>query len=441
MPSSSEAPNELLRFIDAAPTPYHAVAEVAARLRAAGFVELDSRDEWSPAPGQRAYVIQGGGTIAAFVVGSAPPAEAGFLLVGAHTDSPNLRIKPAAEVSHAGHRQLAIEVYGGVLYSTWLDRDLSLAGRVVLRGGATCLVDFRRPLCRIPNLAIHLDREVNTKGLILNPQTHLTPTLGLEREAPEHSLRALLAAALESDVRAPSPDDVLSYDLCLYDLQPSALGGSDGELLFAPRLDNLTSCFAALQALLATGAHTAPTRVVVLHDHEEVGSQSAAGARSLFVESLLERLATAYPGAGPQAAARALAHSLLVSVDMAHAVHPNYPDRHDKQHRPELGHGPVLKSNVSQSYATDGPGAAAFIEACEAAGSRAQHFVSRNDLPCGSTIGPISAARLGVRAIDVGNPMLGMHSCRETAATADVAPMIGALTHLLAAGRVPRAAD
>jgi aspartyl aminopeptidase len=208
--------------------------------------------------------------------------------------------------------------------------------------------------------------------------------------------------------------------------------------LFAPRLDNLTSCFAALRALLGSGAQTAPTRVVVLYDHEEVGSQSAAGARSLFFSSLLERLASAYPGAGPQAASRALARSLLVSADMAHAVHPNYSDRHDKQHRPKLGGGPVIKSNVGQSYATDGPGAAAFAEACEAAGASAQSFVSRNDMPCGSTI---SAARTGIRTVDVGNPMLSMHSCRETAAVADVEPMIGALTRMLAAARVPEPTD
>jgi aspartyl aminopeptidase len=432
---------ELLAFIDAAPTPYHAVAEVRERLRGQGFVELDARDEWKPEPGQRAFTIQGGGTIAAFVVGSAAPSEAGFLILGAHTDSPNLRIKPAAELVQAGHRQLAIEVYGGVLFSTWLDRDLSLAGRVVLRGGATALVNFERPLCRIPNLAIHLDREVNTRGLILNPQNHLTPTLGLERKAPEHSLRELLADTLKAHPSAPRAGDIVSYDLCLYDTQPSAIGGADGELLFAPRLDNLTSCYAITRALIASVNDAAPTRVAVLYDHEEVGSQSAAGARSAFLQSVLERLATSHREAGPQAAARALARSLLVSVDMAHAVHPNYSDKHDRQHRPKLGQGPVIKSNVNQSYATDAPGAAAFAEACESSGVRAQHFVSKNDMPCGSTIGPIAAARMGVRTVDVGNPMLGMHSCRETSGAADVTPMIAALTRMLAVGRVPTPAD
>jgi aspartyl aminopeptidase len=430
-----ERARDLVAFIDAAPTPYHAVAEAARRLTANGFVELDEREEWKITPGTRAFVVRGGGTLLAFVAGSEPPSLAGFVMIGAHTDSPNLRVKPAPELDACGYRQLGVEVYGGVLLSTWLDRDLALAGRVSLATGKSRLLRIDRPLCRIPNLAIHLDREVNLRGLVVNPQTQLVPVLGapLESKPPAFALRELLAAELRaggsSDVAA---DAILGWDLCLYDHARGAIGGVDQEFLFSARLDNLASCHAALEALRGAGDAGAATRVVLLYDHEEVGSQSAIGARSRFAESVLERLADAYPGAGSHAPARAFARSLLVSADMAHAVHPNYADKHDRQHRPQLGRGPVIKINASQAYATDASGAAVFAEACRELGITPQYFVSRNDQPCGSTIGPISAARLGVRTVDVGSPMLSMHSCREMAGTADVPTMIAALTAVLA---------
>jgi aspartyl aminopeptidase len=426
---------DLVAFIDASPTPYHAVAEVAERLQNGGFVELDEREEWSVMPGLRAFVVRAG-TIVAFVAGSEPPSRAGFSILGAHTDSPNLRVKPAPDQDNLGHRQLGVEVYGGVLLSTWLDRDLSLAGRVALRGGTTRLVRFTRPLCRIPNLAIHLDREVNTRGLVINPQTQLVPLLGTDRE--DHGgLRALLAGELARDGTGVGPDDILSWDLCLYDVVGGVFGGARDEYLFSARVDNLASCHAATAALLGAGAPGPRTRVVALFDHEEVGSQSAAGARSLFVQSVLERLAACHPDAGAQAIQRALALSLMVSADMAHAVHPNYADKHDKQHRPLIGGGPVIKLNANQSYATDAVSHGAFVEACREVGITPQYFVSRNDFPCGSTIGPISAARLGIRTIDVGNPMLSMHSCREMAGARDVEPMIRVLTRWLKAEGLP----
>jgi len=417
---------DLLGFIDATPTPYHAVAQVAERLGSSGFVELDERNEWSIVPGLKAYVVRAG-TIVALVAGSEPPSRAGFSIIGAHTDSPNLRLKPVPDQESAGHRQLGVEVYGGVLLSTWLDRDLSLAGRVALRGGQTRLVRSTRPLCRIPNLAIHLDREVNTRGLVINPQTQLVPLLGLERENAG-GLRALLADELSRGGEAVARDDILSFDLCLYDCQGGTFAGDRDEYLFSARLDNLASCHAATVALLQSGAPVKSTRVVTLFDHEEVGSQSAVGARSLFVQSVLERFAASHPDAGPQPIQRAFALSLMLSADMAHAVHPNYAEKHDKQHRPRIGGGPVIKLNANQSYATDAVSHAAFIEACREVELTPQYFVSRNDFPCGSTIGPISAARLGIRTIDVGNPMLSMHSCREMAGTSDVEPMIRVLT-------------
>ena len=417
---------DLLAFIEAAPTPYHAVAEVAARLRNAGFRHLSERETWQLGPGERGFVVRGGGSIAAFIMGQKSPAEAGFAVVGAHTDSPNLRLKPNAQLTAHGYEQLMVEVYGGVLLSTWLDRDLGLAGRLVLEDGSTRLVRLPGTLCRVPSLAIHLNRDVNSNGLTLNAQTQLLPLAALEIDGGGLELRERLAAAAGGGVTAQA---IIGSDLCLFDTQAPALGGARGELIFSARLDNLVSCHAGLSALLASQAASDATRVVVLYDHEEVGSESAIGAGSQFLEALLARLLACYP---PQSDgfARAIAGSLLVSADMAHAVHPNYPDKHDKQHRPVLGKGPVLKVNVSQRYVIDGPTAARFRTACARSGVEPQHFVSRNDISCGSTIGPIAAAGLGLRAVDVGGPMLSMHSCREMAASADVPVMIRVLTAL-----------
>lgn len=437
MPEMAEdRAKDLLAFIDASPTPYHAVEELARRLRDGGFTELDERESWTIAPGAKHYVVRGGGTVVAFVAGSEPPSHAGFLMLGAHTDSPNLRLKPVSDVAQNGYRQLAVELYGGVIWHTWLDRDLSLAGRVTLASGGTRLVRFDRALCRIPNVAIHLNREVNSAGPQLNAQNHMLPLLGLAEKDERRGLHAML-----SEVLAVESPEIVGFDLCLFDLAPGSMGGERSELLFAPRLDNLSSCHAATCALLAAGPAGATTRVIALYDHEEVGSQSAAGAKSRFLSSVLDRVAGAYRDAGRDATSRAFARSLLVSADMAHALHPNYADKHDKQHAPKLGRGPVIKVNANQSYATDGPSAAVFELACRETGSTAQRFVSRNDMPCGSTIGPISAAAMGVRTVDVGSPMLSMHSCREMAACADVEPMIRAMTHLFQHARLPKPRD
>jgi aspartyl aminopeptidase len=421
---------DLAAFLDAANTPYHAVSELARRLTAAGFRAFREQDAWQVAPGTRGFVVRAGGSIVAFQVGSKPPADAGFLLIGAHSDSPNLRLKPVPDLTSVGYRQLSVEVYGGVLLSTWLDRDLSVAGRVVFADGHAELIDLKRVVCRVPNLAIHLNREVNSAGLLLNAQTQLVPVLGLESETEGFAelLKEGLSHTASSGARV---EDVLGFDLCLYDTQRAAFAGARNEFLLSSRLDNLASCHAALHALLGATPDPEATRVIAIYDHEEVGSQSASGARSLFLSDLLERLARGLSPKDESALPRAISRSLLVSADMAHAVHPNYPDKHDKQHRPMLGAGPVIKVNVNQSYASDGPAVAAFSAACRAVGVAPQHFSSRNDTPCGSTIGPISAARLGVRAVDVGNPMLSMHSCREMAASRDVAPMIRVLTQLL----------
>jgi aspartyl aminopeptidase len=421
---------DLLAFIDASPTPYHAVAESVRRLEAVGFSERSEADVWEISPGDRAYVVRNEGSLIAFEAGAVSPAEGGFRIVGAHTDSPNLRLKPIADVNAHGYRQLAVEPYGGLLLHTWLDRDLSIAGRVSVRDGSdtrSVLIDFGRPLLRVPNLAIHLQRELATDGLKLNQQTHAVPIVGLEG-SPD--LVDLLATELRAqDVANVTRDDILAHDLMLFDTQPSSVAGARGEFLFAPRLDNLASCHAIVTAMTSCGPGLLPdfTRLIVLYDHEEVGSQSAGGASSTFLADVLERGVEGYKGGLPQGVARAAARSTLISLDMTHAVHPNYSDKHEPGHHPVLGGGPVIKTHASQSYATDSVTSGMFLSLCERADVVAQQFVSRSDLRCGSTIGPISAARVGIRTVDVGNPMLSMHSCREMAATADVEPIIDVL--------------
>ena len=422
---------DLLQFIDRSPTPYHAVAECRRRLDAAGFQAIDEAQVWSLEPGDARYLVRAEGSLVAFQVGGASPAEAGFRIVGAHTDSPNLRVKPRADVTAHGYRQVAVEPYGGVLLHTWLDRDLSLAGRVTFTDGdrlRTVLLDFARPLVRVPNLAIHLQRELRKEGLKLDPQKHLVPVLGLEG-SPD--LPSLLAVELRAQgVAGASAADVRGFDLMAYDTQPPGLCGSRGEFVLAPRLDNLASCHAAISALLAARGDSAPgfTRVVVLYDHEEVGSRTAHGAGGTLLVSSLERVVAGFKDDAPQGLARAAARSILISADMAHAVHPNHADRHEPGHLPRIGGGPVIKTNANQAYASEASTVGLFTTLCASCRVEPQHFVSRSDLRCGSTIGPISAARAGIRTVDVGNPMLSMHSCREMAGAADVEPMIRVMT-------------
>ncbi len=424
---------DLLAYIDASPTPYHAIHESIRRLQAAGFSALAETETWRFAGSERRYVVRNDGSLVAFETGATPPEESGFRLIGAHTDSPNLRVKPQSDTRSCGYSQLAVEPYGGVLLHTWTDRDLSLAGRAILRGAGgltTELVDFRLPLLRVPNLAIHLQREIRKKGLRLNAQSHMAPLLAIGETRP---LVAMLAEQLSRQLGSTIDEGaVVSWDLMTYDVQPSALGGIDEEFIFAPRLDNLASCHAALTALLDTvGGGTADhARGIVLYDHEEVGSRSAHGADGSFLLDTLDRICAA-AGGDAQSRARALALSSLVSADMAHAVHPNYADRHEPGHRPVIGSGPVIKTNANLSYASDAATTGMFVDLCRRREIEPQHFVVRSDLPCGSTIGPITAARVGIRTVDVGNPMLAMHSCRETAGTADVAPMISVMTDYL----------
>ncbi|RBY96955.1 M18 family aminopeptidase [Blastococcus sp. TF02-8] len=411
--------DDLRAFVDASPSPSHAVAELARRLTAAGFTELAEADAWSPAPGGEHFVVRHGSLIA-FRVGAGSPAETGLRIVGAHTDSPTFKVRPNGDVRQAGYRLVGVEPYGGGLWHTWLDRELTVAGRLALRGGATALVRLPGAPLRLPSLAIHLDRGVR-EGLTLDPQQHLVPVWDRDLGSEPGLVEALAAAA---DVAA---GDVVGHDLVLADTQPAARTGADGTWVAAPRLDNLGCCHSGLHALLAAPAGER-TQVFVASDHEEVGSGSMSGARGSFLEDVLRRLVTALDPGDPQAAPRALARSVLVSADMAHAVHPTRPERHEPAHRPVLGGGPVLKVNANQAYATDATSGGWFRERCDEAGVPLQAFVTRADLPCGSTIGPLTATRLGITTVDVGAPMLAMHSCRELASALDVPLVVGALT-------------
>jgi aspartyl aminopeptidase len=420
---------DLRAFVDASPSPFHAVAEMTRRLRDGGFTELSERDHWQLGPGQARYVVRDGGSVIAFRVGSSPAAEAGLRLVGTHTDSPTFKVRSRYDLTRGRYRLVGVEPYGGLLAHTWLDRELTVAGRLATRGAdGVELHPVRLPggPIRLPSLAIHLDRAVR-EGLKLDTQHHLVPVWGRD-DTDEPSL--LHALATEAGI---DPDGVLGHDLVLADAQPAAATGIDGDWVAAPRLDNLGSCHSATLALLAA-APAAHTQLVVANDHEEVGSGSMEGARGSFLEDVVARLVAATGGTDPQDLHVAIARSHLVSADMAHAQHPTQGERHEPSHTPALGGGPVLKLNANQSYATDARSGGWFAARCADAGVPLQHFVSRNDQPCGSTIGPLTAMRLGLSTVDVGSPLLGMHSCRELGSAADVPLMVAALTACLEIG-------
>jgi len=416
---------DLIAFIDASPSPWHAVASAERRLLESGFTALTETERWRLKPGGRHYVVRGGSSLIAFIVGAQPLAAAGFRIVGAHTDSPGLRLKPRAALGGDGLARVAVEVYGGPILATFADRDLGLAGRVVLRGPqgpVTRPVHLARPLLRLPNLAIHMNREVNESGLKFNKQTELPLILGQLGEGADADagLRHLLAGAAEADAT-----DLLSWELAAYDTQAGSLWGADEAFIASRQLDNLASCHAALSALAAVAAPEA-TCVAALFDHEEVGSESAAGAGGSFVGDVLARIGIA-AGLDGEDRRRAMAASFFISADMAHAYQPNFPAAYEPGHKLMVNGGPVIKTNVNQRYATGAESAARFMACCERAGVPCQQYSHRSDLGCGSTIGPIVAARLGMATVDVGSPMWAMHSARESAGADDPAYMIAAL--------------
>jgi len=397
--------DDLIEFVAASPSPYHAAANVAERLIAAGFRRVAETDAWDGDAGGR-FVLRGGAIVAWYVPEGAE-ATRGFRIFGAHTDSPTLRVKPRPDTGAVGWRQIAVELYGGTLLNTWLDRDLGLSGRVVLRDGRERLVFVDRPLLRVPQLAIHLDRAVNESGLQLDKQQHMTPVWGL---GPVDEGALIRFVADELGVRA---GDVTGWDLMVHDVQRPAYIGRDRELLASARLDNLLSVHAGLAALLAAARDDVPhIPVLGAFDHEETGSASTTGAAGPLLETVLTRVVSAR-GGSLEDRARAFADSYHLSSDVGHAVHPNYVGRHEPGHHPVPNGGPILKVNTNQRYATDARGRSVWAAACERAGVPWQTFVGINSMACGSTIGPITATRLGIETVDVGAACLSMHSARE----------------------------
>ncbi|WP_460774438.1 M18 family aminopeptidase [Microbacterium sp. GXF7504] len=412
MPDALAHADDLAAFVAASPSSYHAAAEVARRLEDAGFTALDEIADWPDQPGGRFLVVRDGAVIA-WIVPAGAGATTPVRIFGAHSDSPGFKLKPRPTTGSLGWLQAGVEVYGGPLLNSWLDRELRLAGRLVLDDGSSVLA-ATGPLLRLPQLAIHLDREANDH-LALNRQSQTQPVWGLG-DADAADLLGELAATAGVDASR-----IRGYDIVTADAARGAVFGHDDVFFASGRLDDLASVHAGAVALAAAadGFDAPHIAMLAVFDHEEVGSGSRSGAAGPFLADVLERVQHGL-GADRQAQLQALAASWCVSSDVGHAVHPNYADRHDPVVRPLLGSGPILKINANQRYATDAVGAAAWHGWCAQAGVGSQEFVSNNSVPCGSTIGPITATRLGIRTVDVGIPILSMHSARELAGVADL---------------------
>lgn len=417
----SEYVDGLLDFLKASPTPFHAVEQMRNRLKAAGYKAIKESEAWDQLSTGKYYVTRNDSSIIAFTLAS-NPVEQGFRIVGAHTDSPCLKVKPNPEIIKESYLQLGVEVYGGALLNPWFDRDLSLAGRVsfVTENGdvENALIDFEKAIAVIPSLAIHLDREANDLRSI-DKQKHIPPVLmklpkdqqngsSSDENSQRPDFREMLLHLLLKQCPDSAAVKVLDYELGFYDVQPAAVIGLHQDFIAGARLDNLLSCYTGLVSLLEASEER--SCVLVCSDHEEVGSMSAAGAQGQFLQSVLQRLCVTH-----EALARAIDQSMLISADNAHGIHPNYADKHDANHGPVLNQGPVIKTNANQRYATNSETSAAFRTICEEADVPVQSFVVRTDMACGSTIGPITASEIGVRTLDVGVPTFAMHSIRELA--------------------------
>ncbi|KAG6813505.1 hypothetical protein H0H92_010530 [Tricholoma furcatifolium] len=443
-PNSPEAALKFLKFVNASPTPFHAVHNASVRLEQAGFKKLHERDDWEKEiqPGGKYFFTRNQAALVAFTIPAKWKQGAGVSIVATHVDSPNLRVRPISKRTNVGYLQVGVETYGGGIWHSWLDRDLSLAGRVVVKEQGqfvSRLLKIDRPLMRIPTLAIHLDRATND-NFKFNQETEFVPILGLLEnqfntkkdengsvqgnaqskassiQANHHSeLLSLLAAELSI-----TPDEIHDFELALYDTQPATLGGLNNEFIFSPRMDNLVSSFCAVEAIAETAStQLFPTlegnvNCIALFNHEEIGSVSTSGAESSLIPSLLNRLSPT-----PASLAQSISRSFLISADMGHAVHPNYTSKHEENHKPRMNGGIVIKTNAKQRYASDAISTFVVKQLVERKGGRVQEFEVRNDMPCGSTVGPM-LSKIGLRTVDVGNAMLSMHSIRETAGSHDV---------------------
>ncbi|KAI6034229.1 hypothetical protein PISMIDRAFT_301057 [Pisolithus microcarpus 441] len=438
-----EAAKRLLAFINASPTPFHAVQNAAIRLEAAGFSKIRETDDWDLQPRSKYYYTRNQTCLIAFTTPSNWRPGTGVSIVATHVDSPNLRVRPVSKKSNLGYLQVGIETYGGGIWHSWFDRDLSLAGRVIVvqRDGTfrSKLVKIDRPLLRIPSLAIHLDRNVND-SFKFNQESEFTPIFGLvESElndvkvqgasAPSGQMKHHPALLLVlSEELSVAPEEIRDFELHLYDTQPSVLGGVNNEFIFSPRLDNQFSSYCAVEAI-ATYAENPSfmefvgnVNCVALFNHEEIGSVSTTGAESSLIPSLLQRLSPE-----PASYSQSVSRSFLVSADMGHAVHPNYSSKHEENHRPIINGGMVIKTNAKQRYASDAISTFLFRKLVEQRGGKVQEFEVRNDMACGSTVGPM-LSKIGLRTVDVGNAMLSMHSIRETGGSHDVQHAVDAFS-------------
>ena len=425
---------DLLEFLNAAPTPFHATALMAEKLKNAGFSELKETEQWNIKSKGRYFCTRNQSSIIAFTTGNNNYSEEGFRMVGAHTDSPCLKIKSRPELTGNECFQTGVEVYGGALLAPWFDRDLSFAGRVSWSNGSRIkhtLIDIKKAVATIPSLAIHLDASQNSKRQI-NAQTDITPLLAVLPESDDagkgqplsnaYNIQSILKKHMQQHGQCKDIQSILESELFLYDTQPAAVIGLYDDFIGGARLDNLLSCFTGLQALINAKESPYPA-LLVCNDHEETGSLSAAGAQGPFLQQVIQRLIT-----DNSQRVIALQRSLLISADNAHAIHPNFPEKHDSKHAPHINRGPVIKINANQHYATNSKSSAVFRYLCEQENVPVQVFSSRNDMRCGSTIGSITAAEIGVQTLDVGLPTYGMHSIRELAGTKDAAMLARVLT-------------
>lgn len=406
----------MLSFIESAPTPFHATRSMLETLLAAGFTRLNEADGWQLENPGKYVVTRNDSSLIAFILGEKELLKTGFRMLGAHTDSPGLKVKPQPDKVVQGYYQLGVEVYGGALLNPWFDRDLSLAGRVSYLSKAGCIenvmINFEQPIALIPSLAIHLDKTAN-KERTINAQLHLPPLIAqLEDEGESPRFNELLLAHLVEKTSCDDVAKVLDYELYFYDTQPPGLVGLDQQFIASARLDNLLSCYVGLQSLLSAGEEQ--SSMLICSDHEEVGSASCCGAQGPFLRSVLERIC-----GDNESLTRVVDRSVLISADNAHGIHPNYSDKHDENHGPLLNRGPVIKTNANQRYATNSATAALMRHIAEQTGVALQSFVTRSDMGCGSTIGPITAAEVGVKTVDIGVPTFAMHSIRELAGSDD----------------------